>query len=72
MATTEMALRSKLYEARLAANETQAAVAQAMGCPQSRISKLETGDMRRAPFVDVVKLGRLYRIPLASLAEAVR
>ncbi len=70
--TTEMTLRSRLTEARVAANKTQADVAKVMGCPQSRISKLETGEMRRLPFVDAVKLSRLYGVPLTSLAEAVR
>ena len=68
----EAALRSKLVEARVAARKTQADVAKAMGCPQSRISKLETGSMRRLPFVFAVKLSRLYGVPLTSWAEAVR
>ncbi len=70
--TTEMTLRSKLVEARVAAKKTQAAVAKVMGCPQSRISKLETGEMRRLPFVDAVRLARLYGVPLTSWAEGVR
>ena len=70
--TTEMTLRSKLVEARMAANKTQADVAKVMGCPQSRISKLETGEMRRLTFVDAVKLARLYGVPLTSWSEAVR
>ncbi len=70
--TTEMTLRSKLVEARVAARKTQADVAKVMGCPQSRISKLETGEMRRLTFVDAVKLARVYGVPLTSWSEAVR
>lgn len=72
MATTEMALRTKLVEARIGASMTQAQVADHMGCPQSRISKLETGEMRRASFRDVVRLSGIYRVSLVDLAEAVR
>ncbi len=70
--TTEMTLRSRLVEARVAARKTQAAVAKVMGCPQSRTSKLETGEMRRLTFVDAVKLARLYGVPLTYWSEAVR
>ncbi len=72
MTTTEMTLRSKLVEARVAARKTQADVAKVMGCPQSRISKLETGEMRRLPFVDAVRLARLYGVPLTYFADGVR
>ena len=70
--TTEMALRSKLVEARVAAKKTQRDVAKVMGCAQSNISKLETGETRRLPFVDAVKLARLYGVPLTFFSEAVR
>ncbi len=72
MEPMEMILRSRLTEARVAANKTQADVAKVMGCPQSRISKMETGEMRRLPFVDAVKLARLYAVPLTYFADGVR
>jgi transcriptional regulator with XRE-family HTH domain len=39
---------------------TQVKVGNAMGWPQSRVSKIEGGDFRRPGFEDVVRLARLY------------
>ncbi len=67
----DMKLRSRLTEARLAASMTQAEVAAAMSWPQSRVSKIETGEFQAPRFVDVVRLARLYNVPLSWFAEVV-
>jgi transcriptional regulator with XRE-family HTH domain len=69
--TTEMALRSRLVEARIAAKKTQVQAAAHLGRPQSYISKLETGDLQRAPFIAVVQLAGIYGVPLTHFAEVV-
>ncbi len=67
----EPILRARLREARRAAGLTQARAAKAMGGrPQSFMSKLESGE-RQARFAEVVRLARIYGVPITYLADAV-
>lgn len=67
----EPRLRDRLVRARKTAEKTQTEVANALGKTQSLISKLETGE-RQARFAEVVRLARIYRVPITYLTEAVR
>lgn len=53
-------LRDRLRAAREDAGMRQVDVANEMGWPQSKVSKIEMGDFRRPGFEDVVRLARLY------------
>lgn len=57
------AFLKRLREARKAAGLTQAQVAQALGRPQSFVSKCESGE-RRVDAVELAVFARLYRKPL--------
>lgn len=64
-------LRTRLRQARGVSNMTQTQAADAFGDrPQSFISKLEAGELR-ATFVDVVRLARIYSVPVTYFAEVV-
>lgn len=54
----------RLTSARERANLTQAEVARALGIPQSRVSRMETGE-RRVDVIELAAFGRLYRRSLA-------
>lgn len=66
----EPTLRSRLVRARKAVGKTQTEVANTLGKPQSFISKVETGE-RQARFAEVVRLARIYEVPITYLTEAV-
>ncbi len=53
----------RLVVARLAAGFTQAEVARTLRLPQSRISRMETGE-RRVDVIELSELARLYGKPL--------
>lgn len=53
----------RLKEARRRAGFTQAAVARALGRPQSFVSKCESGE-RRVDVIELEDFARLYRKPL--------
>ena len=54
----------QLRRARLDAGLTQAAVARSFGCPQSFVSKCESGE-RRIDAVELERFAKLYRKPLS-------
>lgn len=56
-------LLPRLVDARTAAGLTQMDVAAALSLPQSRISRIETGE-RRLDVIELKDLARLYRKPL--------
>jgi transcriptional regulator with XRE-family HTH domain len=56
-------LISRLVSARRAAGLTQVEVAQALNMPQSRISRIESGE-RRVDVVELLELAELYRKPI--------
>jgi DNA-binding XRE family transcriptional regulator len=56
--------RKRLKQARQQAGLTQAAVAKAIGQPQSFVSKCESGE-RRVDYVELKELARLYQVPLS-------
>lgn len=55
---------ARLVQARLAAGLTQVEVAKALKWPQSRVSRMETGE-RRTDVIELAALAKLYRRPLA-------
>jgi transcriptional regulator with XRE-family HTH domain len=64
-------LLARLKAARLAAGLTQTAVAQALGRPQSYVSKTESGERRLDP-IELAALAGLYGKPVGFfVAEAV-
>lgn len=67
----EPMLRNRLVQARKAVGKTQTEAAQALGKTQSLISKLEIGE-RQARFAEVVRLARIYGVPITYLTEVVR
>jgi transcriptional regulator with XRE-family HTH domain len=58
------AFLERLIAARLAANLTQTDVAQALRLPQSRVSRMESGE-RRVDVIELSDLARLYNKPLS-------
>lgn len=58
----------RLRQARLEAGLTQIEVADALGKPQSFVSKCETGE-RRVDVVELHVLANLYGVPLNYFAE---
>ena len=61
--------RAKLRQARHDAGLSQAQVAQALGRPQSFVSKVESGE-RRVDVVELQVLASLYDRPLTYFSEA--
>jgi len=63
--------RKRLKQARQQAGLTQAAVARAIGQPQSFVSKCESGE-RRVDYVELKELARLYKVPLSFFESYLR
>ncbi len=61
----------KLKAARREAGLTQGQVAQALGRPQSFVSKIESGE-RRVDFVELQELCQLYRKPISYFEEGTK
>lgn len=61
----------KLYDWRQAARMTQTEVARHTGIPQHTISRLETGEIDKPGFTDVVTLASYYGVSPNELAKAV-
>ena len=59
---------ARFRRARLAAGLQQQAVAKALGWPNSRLSRMETGE-RRVDVVELDALAKLYRKPLRWFVE---
>lgn len=59
----------RLRDARLAAGKTQSAVAQALGKPQSFVSKIERGERRLDP-LELKELADLYGVRVESLLRS--
>ncbi len=64
-------LRDWLVEARHARRITQAQLADALGRPQSFVSKYESGE-RRLDFVEVLEIADALRLDVGELVERVR
>lgn len=60
----------RLREARLAAGMTQAEVAEALGRPQSFVTKCELGERRIDP-IDLVRFAKLYGKAVTALLPVV-
>jgi transcriptional regulator with XRE-family HTH domain len=60
------AMLQRLRQAREAAGLTQAEVAQALGRPQSFVSKIEAGERRLDP-IELWHLAKLYGVEVVSL-----
>lgn len=58
----------QLAAARRAVGLTQMEVAEALGIPQSRVSRLETGE-RRMDVIELASFAQLYRRPLGYFVK---
>ena len=56
----------RLILARVRAGMTQTEAAKQLGVPQSRISRIETGE-RRIDVAEMVELAKLYDVPVQEL-----
>ena len=59
----------RLLKARDHAGLTQVEVASALGIPQSRVSRMESGE-RRVDVIELAEFARLYRRPLGWFIAA--